>query len=304
MSSQVREGFWKEALSIQNSATPLVAQQVAIFGIIAATICAFSLKMEALCKVRLALVITPHEIAGAALGLLLVFRTNASYDRWWEARKLWGGLVDRCRNLSINAMAYGPNDLGWRKDVVNLVAAYPQVVRHTLRHEQPAENLKSLLGEERLAKLMTSDHMPSFIALMLGDLLQTARDRFGMDGFAFLQIDRERVLLIDNFGGCERILNTPTPKVYSIVVRRLIFVFLITLPFALLHQLGSEWLVPAITMLVAYPLLSLDQIGVELENPFRATNLSALPIIDMSTLIDRNVHAILDTKNTDKAVTK
>jgi putative membrane protein len=138
--------------------------------------------------------------------------------------------------------------------------------------------------------------MPSFVALKLADLLRQACDRSGMDRFAFLQVDRERATLIDHIGACERILKTPLPVVYSIKIRRFIALFLLTLPFALLHRIQGDWLVPFITMLIAYPLISLDQIGVELQNPFAKTNLSHLPIGDISDAIETTLLGLLEAK--------
>jgi putative membrane protein len=120
-----------------------------------------------------------------------------------------------------------------------------------------------------------------------------------MDRFAFLQVDRERALLIDSYGGCERILNTPMPRAYSIKIRHFIVLFLLTLPLALLHRLDSDWLIPLITMLVAYPVLSLDQLGVELENPFLTRNLSHLPLDGLSATIEENVLGVLKLTQTE-----
>ncbi|MBJ7495460.1 MAG: hypothetical protein JHD20_03295, partial [Gemmataceae bacterium] len=73
---------------------------------------------------------------------------------------------------------------------------------------------------------------------------------------------------MDHIGACERILKTPLPLMYSVNIRRLVAIFLITLPFAMLHQMETDWLVPLVIMLVSYPLVSLNQIGIELQNPF------------------------------------
>jgi putative membrane protein len=134
--------------------------------------------------------------------------------------------------------------------------------------------------------------MPSFVAWRLADLLQDACDRGEMDRFAFMQIDRERAMLIDHIGGCERILKSPLPLVYSIKIRRFIVLFVLTLPLALIHRLNGDWgnwLVPLITMLVAYPLLALDQIGIELQNPFSQSNLSHLPLDEICATIEGNL---------------
>ena len=156
-----------------------------------------------------------------------------------------------------------------------------------------------MVGQENADQVAAADHMPSFVALKLAELLREACDRLEMDRYAFIQVDRERALLIDHIGACERILKTPLPRVVSIKIRRFILMFLLTLPFALLHRVGDYWLVPFITMLVAYPLLSLDQIGVELENPFSTSNLSHLPLDDFSATIERNLLGVLKMKQTD-----
>lgn len=292
MSDHTRHPFWREAFALQGSILPLVGPRVLIFGLLALAICAAGWLVEWSCQVRIAVEVTPFELAGAVLGLLLVLRTNAGYERWWEARKLWGGFVDRSRNFIIGAMAYGPADASWREQVARWAASYPHIARHTLRGETPGAEVVNLLGPESSEQLARAGHMPSFVALRLADLLRDACERRGMDRFAFLQVDRERALLIDNYGGCERILNTPLPRVYSIKIRHFLFLFLITLPIALLHRLPADWLVPLVTMLVAYPLLSLDQIGVELENPFARENISHLPLDGIATTIEGNVLGI------------
>ena len=296
MSFQTREGFWREAFALYGSVTPHVMPFVFMFGLAASGICGISWLVERLFEVRVALAIAPFEFAGAALGLLLILRTNAGYDRWWEARQLWGGIVNQSRNLVIGAMAYGPNDLEWREKIVRWAAVFPHVARLSLRGELPSSEVANLVSSEDARRVATAEHMPSFVASILGDLLHEARETLGMDGFAFIQVDRERALLIDHIGACERIAKTPLPRAYSINIRRLIVFFLLTLPFSLLHLLDNDWLVPFITMLVAYPVLSLDQIGVELENPFSTSSLNHLPLDDISAGIERNLLAALQVK--------
>jgi len=167
------------------------------------------------------------------------------------------------------------------------------VARLNLRGELPSSEVANLVGPDDARRVATTEHMPSFVAAMLANLLYEAREKLGMDGFSFIQVDRERALLIDHIGACERIAKTPLPRAYSINIRRFIVIFILMLPFSLLHLLDSDWLIPFITMLVAYPLLSLDQIGVELENPFSTSNLSHLPLDDISADIERDVLSVL-----------
>src|SRR5581483_4028451 len=111
-----------------------------------------------------------------------------------------------------------------------------------------------------------AEHMPSFVVLTLAQLLQEGRTRLHLDPFVYIEIDRERGSLVDHVGGCERILKSPLPAVYAIEIRRFICFFLVTLPFALLDKLDYHWVNPLVTMVVAYILLSLDEIGIELQN--------------------------------------
>lgn len=295
-----RNGFWRDAVALQGSVTPLVFPYVLAFGAIAGLICATSWLIEETSKIRLALEVAPFEVAGAALGLLLILRTNAGYDRWWEARKLWGGIVNQSRNLAISAISYGPADSQWREAVVRWTAVFPHIARCSLRGELPGRNVYELIGEEDGNAIAAANHMPGYVAMRIARLLLEARSSGGLDGYAFLQVDKERATLIDHIGACERILKTPLPIVYAIKIRRFIFLFLLTVPFALLHQVQFQWLIPLITMLVAYPLFSLDQIGVELQNPFATQNLSHLPLSTISATIESNLESLLQTQEAEQ----
>jgi ion channel-forming bestrophin family protein len=296
--------FWREAFAIQGSITPRVMPYVLVCGVFACLICLTSWLTERWFSMDIGLEVAPFELAGAALGLLLILRTNSGYDRWWEARKLWGGIVNQSRNTAISAVAYGPNDPEWREKFVRWTAAFPHVARCSLRGQPPAPEVAALVGTAVAARLDSVGHMPSYVALRLAEMLRDACERFQLDRFAFLQIDRERALLIDHIGACERILKTPLPKVYSIKIRRFIALFLLTLPFALLHRLSSPWLIPLITIMVAYPLISLDQIGVELQNPFSTTNLSHLPLDDISKTIEKNLRDLLQIEQVPRETTR
>ena len=271
---------------------------VLAFGLAAGGICGVTWLVEKLFEVEITLEVAPFEFAGVALGLLILLRTNAGYDRWWEARVLWGGIRNQSRNFVISAMAYGPTNSQWREKIVRWAAVYPHVARLNLRGELPSSEVANLVGPEDAKQVAAAEHMPIFVALKLGDLLREATDKLEMDRYAFLQVDLQRALLIDHVGACERILKTPLPRVYSIKIRRVLAMFLLMLPFALLHRVGGEWFVPFITMLVAYPLLALDQIGVELENPFSTSNLSHLPLDDFSATIEQNLLGVLKLKQT------
>ncbi len=296
----LRQDFWRQAFALKGSITPHVFPNVILVGILSAVICVIAKVCEKYFHINLGLEIAPYEIIGAALGLLLVLRTNAGYDRWWEARKLWGGIVNQSRNLAICGLCYGPKDPAWRARFVSLIAVLPHVIRLNLRGENMSDELSALIGEDLTAQLSKADHQPSLVAFWLSQCLREACDKHNMDRFAFAQAERERSSLIDHLGACERILKTPLASAYSIKIRRFIALFLLTLPFALIHSLNNDWLVPIISMMVAYPLFSLDQLGIELQNPFNVNHLDHLPLDEISRGIERNVTAMLRLESAEE----
>lgn len=286
--------FWRQVLSLEGSVTPRILLRVLAFGAFAAIVRLLSNFLERNYHFDLGIEANPFQIAGAVLGVLLVFRTNSGYDRWWEARKLWGGIVNQSRNLAVTALSYGPRDGAWRHEITAWIAVFPHAARISLRGEVPDERITALIGAEKTAQLAAADHMPTFVSFQIGQLLHRALEDGAMNHLAFAQAESQRTELIDHIGGCERILKTPLPLVYVINIRQFITVFLLVLPLALLHQLRGDWVIPLVTIGVSYALLSLDQIGVELQNPFAKANLSHLPLNDISATIEKNVRALVE----------
>jgi putative membrane protein len=287
--------FWQDVFAIQGSATPEVFRRLVRFTLLAVAICVFDALPH---TPQLRLEVAPFEFAGAVLGLLLVLRTNAGYDRWWEGRKLWGGIVNQCRDLAIGALAYGPPEPPWRSSVVRWTVAFAHATRRSLRGERTLPEVAALLGDAAARRLAAAEHMPICASLTIAELLRQAVDAEGLDRFAFLQIERDRAALMDHAGACERILSAPLPLAYSIHIRQFVFVYLVTLPVALLYTfgdyLGGYLMTIVITVLVAYPILSLDQIGVELQNPFSPRRMGHLPLDEITTKIERNLLALLE----------
>lgn len=277
--------FWHEAFALRGAATARVLPRTLVFAVVAGVV-AFLHRSAPWLAVRSDVM----EASGLVLGLLLVFRTAAGYDRWWEARRLWGEIVNQSRNLVVAALAYGPADRTWREDVARWVAAFAHVTRGTLRDRRSLPEVAALLGEAEAALIANAEHMPSYVAGRIARLLQRARDDHGLDPFAFLQIDRERAALVDHVGGCERILKTPIPKVYSVTIRRFVVIYLFALPFALAAPLGL--LSPAYAVFIAYPILTLEQIGAELQNPFVSRSLSHLDLEALCLTIETNVRSL------------
>lgn len=275
-------GFFRGALAWRGSVTPRI-----LFGVIVAT--CYTLILGWLdCNVYKFPHpdITPFEYTGAVLGLVLVFRTNAGYDRWWEARKFWGGITNQCRNLLVMTWQYGPDERGWRLEMSKWISVYPFALKESLRQRNNFDDLRGLLNDDEIAELQGSQHMPLYLAAKIAALLEQARSKHMLDLLMFIEFEKQRSLLIDYLGGCERILKTPMPLVYAIKIRRFILIYLLLLPFSLIGVMGYSS--AFITLLVAYPLLSLDRIGLELQNPFSERSLSHLPLQTICETIREN----------------
>lgn len=278
------KSFLRTALAWRGSVTPRVLPRV----IVAAVYSVFAVWLAKKFPTY-ALEVTPFEYSGVVLGLLLVWRVNAGLERWWEARKIWGSIVNQSRNLALIGYGYAPAVEPRRGEFLRWVAAGPFIMRDSLRNERTLAEVEGLLGQETTASIRQAPHMPTFWGAQIVRLLGELRDA-GLDDFAFHQAERERALLIDAIGACERIRNTPIPLVLAIKARRFIFLFLMLLPIAFADRIG--WMTPLVVALAAYPLFSLDEIGAELQNPFSPRNLSHLPLSAICRTIEANVMSL------------
>jgi len=282
-------GFFRGALMWRGSVTPLVLPTLLIMSCYPLLLVLLDQYWRPLPHLD----VTPFEYTGVVLGLVLVFRTNAGHERWWEARKLWGGIVNQSRNIVVEALHYGPHDPAWREAMVKWTIAFSAAAKESLRNSKNFDDLAGVLSEQELNELKSAEHMPLFAASKMAFLLQKARSGHQhIDGFGFWALEGQRILLIDHIGGCERILKTPMPLVYAIKTRRFILLFLLLLPFSLIEQAG--FITVLIFFLIAYPLLSLDRIGIELQNPFNIKNLSHLPLHSICDAIKRQCLALLE----------
>lgn len=283
-------GFFQTALKIQGSASPKVIKVVLFFMFYA-----FIISVVGHFHPEIALPIGPFEYGGLIMGLILVFRINSGYDRWWEARKIWGSIVNQSRNLVIALCHYTKTeDHAWLKKTCLLVAALPYLIKMHLRGQKDIHEIKPLIDAVTYQGLVKAKSPPNVLSAWIAQELQTARDFHGLDAFGFLKADEQREQLLNAQGACERILKTPMPLVMAIKSRRFILLFLLVLPFALINV--SVYLTPWVMFLVAYALLSLDQISVELQNPFSEDNLSHLPLDLICQSILSNIEELIALK--------
>lgn len=285
------DNFFQNAFAIEGSVTPKVIVKVILFM----TYASFISLLNSIYP-SLIVPIGPFEYGGLAMGLILVFRVNAGYDRWWEARKIWGNVVNHCRNLSIILMQYTAPDQDnlWAKKMCTYIMAFPWLMKNHLRDNKSLKPLKEILDDDTYLKLSSSKNRIIFLSNLMAANLNEARVHQRIDLFTFLRAEETRSMLVDSLGGCERILKTPMPFVMAVKSHRFILFFLLVLPFALIHDLNL-YIAPMIYGLVAYALFALDRIGVELQNPFSETNLSHLPLNKICDTITRDVYSIMQS---------
>lgn len=237
---------------------------------------------------------TGHTLAGTALSLLLVFRTNASYDRFWEGRKLWGGIVNETRNL-LRAAVTNIHSVELLRRLAAWTAMFPFALTRVLRRGQgelgPAA---ALLPSTEVERVLAAGNPALAVAMRMSAVLAEAKQRGLITDYVQMQIDQNVQLLVDYQGGCERIVRTPLPFAYMLHLRRTLILFLATLPFALVDTFG--WATILVVLMVTYTFLGIEEIGVEIEEPF-GTEDNDLPLEEISANIARTLDELVPWKS-------
>lgn len=231
-----------------------------------------------------------HNMIGFVLSLLLVFRTNTAYDRWWEGRKLWGKLVNDSRNLATQLDAILPeNDKANRMYFNNKIKMFAKVLHVHLTNESTKYMLDENEHPEYDAFLLTQ-HPPSHIVNRMRKQLSRMSHEGELKIEERLMIETTLNGFIEVAGACERIKNTPIQFAYALFIKKFIFLYVLTLPIGYVFTTGY-WIVP-LAMIVFYVLLSLELIAEEIEDPFNG-GVDDLPTAKIAENIGKNVTNIL-----------
>lgn len=234
--------------------------------------------------------IAVHSLVGVVLGLLLVFRTNTAYDRWWEGRRLWGSFVNDSRTLAFKLHAFLPPErTADRKFFAAMLPNYVFAVKEHLRGAVRWEELAEVEGT--LEHLPRAGHVPNQIALRIYQRVAELHRLGFFSGEQLYLLDKELKGFTDHLGACERIRNTPIPYSYSLFIKKFLFVYAATLPFGLVPDF--RYVAIPIVMAVFYFLVSLEILAEEIEDPFGLES-NDLPTDDMAQRIRNNVIEILD----------
>ena len=232
-----------------------------------------------------------HNLLGFAISMLLVFRTNTAYDRWWEGRKLWGSLVNNSRNLAIKLNSILPqDDHNNRKFFIQLISKFAIELKFHLQNEVTRLALDDKPHPE-IPDFDRTKHIPNQVALLIMNRVQFLYKQKEISGEQLIIINNELTSFLDICGACERIKNTPIPYSYSGFIKKFIFMYILTLPIGYVFNLGY-WVIPVVVF-VFYVLASLEIIAEEIEDPF-GYDANDLPMDKMAENIGKNVKEILE----------
>lgn len=227
-----------------------------------------------------------HTVVGLVLGLLLVFRTNSAYDRWWEGRKQLGALVNTTRNLALKINVYVTDEQYEHRFKINeLIYSFAYALKEHLREEE-FELIKDNIPEEIYSSMQNFKHKPNYILSQIALHIQALHQQKIISGEQLIVLEKETNFLINILGACERIRNTPIPMAYALHLKRVLLIYSITLPFGFVGTL-HWWAIPVV-LIVFYTMVGIELIGEEIEDPFGLDD-NDLPVDELCDKIKANI---------------
>lgn len=226
-----------------------------------------------------------HGMLGFVISLLLAYRTNTAYDRWWEGRKLWGTLVNNSRDLAIklSAMLSDEEDKKFFRFVIPMFAT---VLSNYLRKEEVGH----IVFPEFDLNLTPQNHKPNLVAQSIFAKINELYKAGKISGDQLIILNPDLQTFTDVCGACERIKNTPIPYSYSVFIKKFIFFYVMALPFGYVFSLGY-YVIPVVVF-VFYVLASLELIAEEIEDPF-GNDANDLPTLQIAENIKKNINELL-----------
>ncbi|MFM7547269.1 MAG: bestrophin family protein [Synechococcales cyanobacterium] len=277
------------ALQTTGSVVPKVFPRALLFGILG-----FLVSILHSVGVPVAMGRIEHIVPSIVLGLLLVFRTNTAYERFWEGRKIWGTVVNTTRNLARKIWVFvtelKPGDRSQKIAVLRLLVAFSVAMKLHLRQESLNQEIEGLVSVQQYAKLQWVDHPALELAFWMNDYLHSQQIQGNLHPYEMVAITQLLNQLVDCLGACERILKTPIPLAYSIHLKQLLLLYCFFFPFQMVSNLG--WLTGLFTTLTSFALLGIEEIGVEIENPF-GRDANDLPLDGICEAMGRHVEDLI-----------
>jgi putative membrane protein len=252
---------------LRGSIIPLIYPQIIVISLLGAGVVATHFYYPTIFP---SFTLAPLALLGVTLSLFLGFRNNASYDRWWEARKLWGQLIVDSRSLSRQILSYidGNNEVGaeTQKRMIYLIIAFTHALRHQLRESEPWPDIEKYLTVNDIKKLRQSQNIADTLLRLIGYELGKCRHKDLLPDLLVQNLDERITSMAHIQAGCERIKNTPLPFAYMLLVHRTAYLYCFILPFGIVSPMGL--LTPLFCAIVAYTFFGLDALSEELEEPF------------------------------------
>lgn len=249
-------------------------------------------------------------ILGSALAIFIAFRNNSAYGRWWEARTLWGGIVNSSRVLArliitfADSHAHQPNydaakSETFKKQLIYNCIAWAHALRLHLRKQEDWQTLKNFLSEEEFQLVKQSQNKPNFLQLLMGRKIYQAMANGTLSGFDSFQMEGQLLNLANYQGGCERIKNTPLLRQYDYFTRLFLYTFMFLLPFSLVGdftRMDADYLVIPVAGIISFVFSILAKVGEVNEDPFE-NRITDVPLTALCNTIERDLKEMLGEKN-------
>lgn len=248
-------------------------------------------------------------VLGTALAIFLGFRNSSSYGRWWEARQIWGALVNHSREyarMTINfvdvCIRANPDREGemnnFKKELIYRHIAFVNALRLHLRKQESWEEIQGFLKKEEYDTVKQSQNKPNYINMFSGDCLRKGQDKGMLEWFHTFQIEGNLTQFAHHLGKCERIKNTPMPRQYHFFTRLFLYVFILFFPFGLIDALSKmeiAWAIIPITVIVAFVFSAIERTGAVNEDPFE-NRIQDIPMTALCNTIERDLREMLGEK--------
>jgi putative membrane protein len=288
-----RLAWFRVALQIRGSVVPMILPRMVLFagfGVLVSLLEYFHVSIASQVLGDL----TANVVFNLVLGLLLVFRTNAAYDRFWEGRQALGLLVVNIRTLAREIQLAIPTpattDQANKQEALRLLTAFAIATKLHLRQEVMDEELQQWLAPEKRTLLDSSKNPPLQMTFWIGEYLQRQFHRGLLDNCRVIELNRLLNCLVEGLTSCERIAKTSIPIAYSIYLKRLILIYCVFLPFHLVSEF--HWWTGFVVAVISFILLGVEEVGSELDNPF-GRDPNDLPVDEICHTIAESVESVL-----------
>jgi putative membrane protein len=248
-------------------------------------------------------------ILGSALAIFIAFRNNSSYSRWWEARTLWGGIVNSSRVLARLVITFADSHAHqsnydksrseqFKREMIYRTIAWAHALRLSLRNQNQPELLKAFLSQPEWEQVVQTHHKPNCIHLLSGQKIYEAMANGILAGFDSFQLEGQLLALANYQGGCERIKNTPLLRQYDFFTRVFLYTFMALLPLTLMGdfaKLHTEGLMIPVSIILSFVFAIIGKVGEVNEDPFE-NSITDVPLTALCNTIERDLREMLGEK--------